>query len=138
RNDLETVTKLNYHLPLIVYWETRMGNWHSNITQETDLNQDTFIIINNRFMLDNFISLSLEDRKDAILFKKLIRIKWHILNYFIPNSNNTLEDKVTLTKNTQDEALNKNGLKFISIKNIDIRIKDFIYYVQPLNNTLLK
>lgn len=138
RNDYDTVLKFNYHLPFILYWETRMGNWHSNITQETDLHQDTFVIINNRFTLDKFISLTLPVRESSSLFKELIKRNWPILNYFIPNSNLTLEDELKDINAKRNNSLNKNNLIIKSLKNINLSISDNIYDLYPLANTLLK
>lgn len=138
RNDLQKIIDYNYHLPFLIYWETRMGNWHSNITQETDLNQDTFVIINTRFILDNFISLKLNDRKDTTLFKKLINHSWPILNYFIPNSNQTLEDRLKIDNQNNIQSLNQQDFILTAFKNINISLKDNIYEISPLDNTLLK
>ncbi|WP_156823540.1 hypothetical protein [Salinicoccus albus] len=93
RNHLNEAISKNINLLTLLYWEFRMGNWHSNITQETDRTQETFVFINNRFMLDQFMSLSNEDKKSKKYLVEVIDYFWPALNYFIPNSFNTLDDK---------------------------------------------
>lgn len=94
RNLVNEIIKLEYNLPLMVYWEFRMGNWHSSLTQETDFLIDTFIFINNRYMLNQLISLSKEDRMEKKYLTSIVKEYWPALNYFKANSFDTLEDKI--------------------------------------------
>src|SRR5699024_10987640 len=41
RNLTSQIVELNYNLPLMLYWEYRMANWHGNLTQETDFIWET-------------------------------------------------------------------------------------------------
>lgn len=138
RNDYKSVKSFNYHLPFLIYWETRMGNWHSNITQESDLNQDTFIIINNRFILDNFISLTSYDRKNNNLLKEIIKRKWPILNYFIPNSQLTLEDQFNELNAQNISSTNKKNIILRAFSNINIFSGFNKFEIYPLTDTLLR
>lgn len=92
RNQLQEIVEKDYDIFLILYWEFRMGNWHSNITQETDQILETFILVNNRYMLDQFLSLTEKDRKANRYIKEIIKTFWPALNYFIPNTFKSLED----------------------------------------------
>lgn len=91
RNLLNEIIDLNYNLPLMIYWEYRLGNWHGNLTQESDFIIDTFILMNNRYMLNQIISLSLNDRDKKSYLTEMIKRKWPALNYFVANSFDTLE-----------------------------------------------
>lgn len=91
RNLLDEIVDLDHNLPLIIYWEYRMGNWHGNITQESDFIMDTFILMNNRYMLNQITSLSLNDRAERNYLTEMIKRKWPALNYFVANSFDTLE-----------------------------------------------
>src|SRR5699024_3153014 len=92
RNLLNEDIDLDYNLPLMLYWEYRLGNWHGNLTQESDFIIDTFILMNNRYMLNQIISLSLNDRDKKSYLTEMIRKKWPALNYFVANSFDTLEE----------------------------------------------
>jgi len=96
RNLVDEIIEYGYNLPLMLYWEFRMGNWHSSITQETDFIVDTFIFINCRFLLDQLISLSMEDRKNNKYLTSIIKRNWPALNYFVANSFDTLEDLIEI------------------------------------------
>lgn len=92
RNLTSEILNRNYNLPLMLYWEFRMVNWHGNLTQETDFIWDTFIFINSRYMLDQLISLPSEDREKKRYLTELVSRRWPALNYFVANSFDTLED----------------------------------------------
>src|SRR5699024_7115598 len=93
RNKVKKIIDQEYNLPLMLYWEFRMGNWHGSLTQETDFIMETFIFINNRYMLNQLISLSKEDRETKKYLTTLVKKYWPALNYFQANTFNTLEDK---------------------------------------------
>ena len=92
RNLTSEILGQNYNLALMLYWESRMANWHSNLTQETDFTWDTFVFINSRYMLDQITSLSSEDREKKRYLTELVSRHWPALNYFVANSFNTLEE----------------------------------------------
>src|SRR5699024_5844335 len=92
RNKLIDVIDKGYSLPLILYWEFRMGNWHGNITQETDKTSETFIFMNNRFMIDQLQTLRIEDRKTKGYLYGIINSFWPALNYFNANELTTISD----------------------------------------------
>ncbi|CAM2897079.1 hypothetical protein [Salinicoccus roseus] len=92
RTKLENAVSNNANLPVLLYWEFRMGNWHSNLTQETDRTLETFVLINNRYMLDYFMRIKKEDRVAKSYLNKVVKWYWPALNYFVANSFDTLED----------------------------------------------
>ena len=92
RNKLEEVTVQGYNLPMILYWEYRMANWHGNLTQETDFILETFVFINNRYMINQLMTLNKNDRVNKNYLKKIVSRFWPALNYFKANSFETLED----------------------------------------------
>lgn len=92
RTEYSLIDKYNYPIAIMLLWEFRMSNWHSNITQETDFKIETFVFMNTRFIIDQLISLNNEDRKNNDYLMKIIKSKWPALNYFLPNSFLTLED----------------------------------------------
>lgn len=63
----------------IFHLESRMGNWHSNVTQETDPELIDFIFVNSRRIIDLLQSLSIQERKDKLLYKTLIKKYWPAL-----------------------------------------------------------
>lgn len=92
RNLTDEIKDYEYNIQTLLYWEFRMGNWHSRVTQETDFTIDTYILINNRYMLKRLISLPKEDRVQKQFLKQIVKNNWPALNYFIANSFETLED----------------------------------------------
>jgi len=92
RNRLQEVINKGFNLPMVIYWEYRMGNWHSNITQETDTVMETFIFINSRYMIDQLLTLKLQDKKEKYYLTELVKKFWPALNYFVSNSFDTLEN----------------------------------------------
>lgn len=135
RNDYDTVLNTKYLLPSIIYWESRMGNWHGDITQETDLTSETFVFINNRFMLDKFIRLDQFERKNNSYLKKIIDDNWPILNYYIPNTKDTLADKLNEKENVK--VINRR-MNVINMKNIVVQINEGVLSVEPMRNIKLK
>lgn len=63
----------------IFHLESRMANWHSNVTQETDPELLEFIFVNSRRIIDLLQSPSIQERRDKILYKHLISEHWPAL-----------------------------------------------------------
>lgn len=61
--DSEKILNCGYDGQWFLYWEARMGNWYSNITQETDFFMETYNFFNYRFILKQLVDLSREDKK---------------------------------------------------------------------------
>lgn len=78
----------NYDKYDILYWEYRMCAWLNGIViQESDLAHNTYILFNCRNILKMMLSVSEIDRVNRIILKRMIRIKWPILNAWKFNEN---------------------------------------------------
>lgn len=104
------------HFFEIFHLESRMGNWHSNVTQETDPELIDFIFVNTRRIIDLIQSPCIQERKDKILYKKIIRKYWPALLFIGINEQvyNIDYNKIGLN--------NKyiNGLKIYEISNLTL------------------
>ncbi|PGS46983.1 hypothetical protein [Bacillus sp. AFS041924] len=76
----------------LLYWEYRMGAWHSNILLESDVAFDTLILFNARNILSIMLGVNLRARLQNDLFKNIITTYWPILNYWKINSKETIAD----------------------------------------------
>src|SRR5699024_8066134 len=85
RSKFKEIEDFNYNLPMMLFWESRMANWHSNITQETDHTSETFIFLNSRYILDLMMRAEYSVRKNKELLTDIVDKKWPILQYFVPN-----------------------------------------------------
>lgn len=54
------------------YWEHRMGSFISQVAIEGDPTFETINLFNMRLLLKNLLSLSISDRHNDVLFKRLI------------------------------------------------------------------
>lgn len=100
----------------IFHLESRMGNWHSNVTQETDPELLDFIFVNTRRIIDLIQSPSLQERKDKVLYKKIINKYWPALLFvgFNEKTFNIDYDKIGLTTEYV------NGLKVYELSNLEL------------------
>ncbi|MBY0145142.1 hypothetical protein [Neobacillus niacini] len=76
----------NYDAFDLLYWEYRMGTWHSQIISESDVAHDTFVLINVRKIIKLLLSVPLSEKQDKTVLKELINKNWPILNYWEVNS----------------------------------------------------
>ena len=74
----------------LFHLESRLGNWHSVMTSETDPETEEFIFLNARKMIDIFTSIDLDDMRKHNLHKRIIEAYWGVLNYFGVNKLDTL------------------------------------------------
>lgn len=72
----------------MLYWEHRMGTWHSNVVMETDPGFQTHIVFNSRRILTEVLSLSHADRRSGAAFTKAIELCWPELNNIPTNPKN--------------------------------------------------
>lgn len=100
----------------IFHLESRMGNWHSNVTQETDPELLDFIFVNTRRIIDLLQSPSIQERKDKVLYKTLIDKYWPALLFIGVNEKtiNVDYDKIGLN----NEYIN--GLKIYELNNLQL------------------
>src|SRR5699024_9308114 len=82
RNKIDEEYPLGSHFYDLFYLESRMGNWHSSLTLETDPETDEFILINTRKFIDLIMSPSIDDRRQHKLYKTIINHYWPVLLKF--------------------------------------------------------
>src|SRR5699024_8350933 len=118
RNELRYDSIHDYHLLDLMFLEVRLGNFQSNITQETDKNMEIFNIINSRKMIEIFLSPKLEERQKLALNQGIINKKWPVLNFFGLNEEpEDMFEKANQLQNERDDALNTN---FMIKENLEI------------------
>ena len=82
----EGVTRGRHYFDMF-HLESRMGNWHSTLTLETDPQTDEFIFTNTRLLIDYIQQPSISERRDYTLYKKIINNYWPALLHFGINNN---------------------------------------------------
>lgn len=82
RNLMNEGYPMGRHFYDLFYLESRMGNWHSSLTLETDPETDEFILINTRKFIDLIMSPSIDDRRQHKLYKTIINYYWPVLLKF--------------------------------------------------------
>ncbi|PFN07076.1 hypothetical protein [Bacillus cereus] len=107
----------NYDPYDILYWEYRMGTWHSQVLLESDVAHDTYILFNARRILKLLLSVPPMERNEHIVFKQLITQNWPVLNYWKINALETLMDYY-------DEQFDDFGLKLNDAKYVSGSIND--------------
>lgn len=146
---LNSIDKLGYRndhhdfaVQDLFYWEHRMGRWHPELLNETDLAFDTFLPFNLRSILEIGLSFSFNKRKTDYLFKELINKNYPILNFYgVNNTSNLYEQLKSKVKTEKSESLihdslnnnfylyskKKNQYDNSKLKNNTIKIpKDFL------------
>lgn len=58
------------------YWEHRMSNWLALVLLDADVSHETFIHYNNRKILNEFLSITLQDRLSDSIPKAFIDYTW--------------------------------------------------------------
>ncbi|ULG74938.1 hypothetical protein [Macrococcus brunensis] len=149
RADLSEKKAYGHYFADLYYQEQRLGNWHSNVTQETDNSVDVFIFLNTREMLKLVTSAPISDRKNRILHREWINHFWPVLNFYPINDEKNLyelykkeNDKLVINGDgihlTEGDIIPKWPLSQTSIqfsvtnKGVDMRIVSFSsYYNNP-------
>ena len=101
----------NYNPYDMLYWEYRMGTWHTQVLLESDVAHDTYILFNARKILKLLLSVPMAERLEHTIFKELIHSNWPVLNFWRINSLETLTDYY-------DQQFDDYGL---SLKDIEIQ-----------------
>lgn len=78
RTDMGEAVKKIHYMDLM-YWEHRMGSWHSQVVAESDIAFDSVSLYNCRKVLELFLSQPFRDRRDATLYHECIRQAWPCL-----------------------------------------------------------
>lgn len=134
RSKFKEISDFNYNLPMMLFWESRMANWHGNITQETDHTSETFIFLNSRYILDLLMRADFSVRKNKEILTDIVHLKWPILQYFIPNTYRTLKDQA---ENPSTMLLHDQHLELSNVSNIDTSIEQNTLSLRPVSGTYL-
>lgn len=85
----------DYHRLDLAFWETRMGRWHAEIVNETDIAFQSLIPYNMRALIDISLSFPYDIRKSIKFFRDLINRNYPVLNFFGYNNFNNLYEQGT-------------------------------------------
>ncbi|EKU47785.1 hypothetical protein [Staphylococcus massiliensis] len=77
----------------LLYWEWRMGNWFSEVVNETDSAFETFLPYNLRAIIDISLSFPLEKRYSNYFFNELIQRNFPTLNFYGKNVDKNLYEQ---------------------------------------------
>src|SRR5699024_3049364 len=143
RNELSFDNIYDYHMLDIMFLEVRLGNFQSNITQETDKTLEIFNITNSRKMIEIFLSPELEERQKLALNQEIIDNYWPVLNFF--GLNDETEDmyrKADRLQHEVDEASDTNfyikkNLEIVKRNNLTISKSNKGLIIKPRNTPLL-
>lgn len=86
--------QFNYNKKDLIYWELRMGKWHSEVLNENDAAFETILPHNSRRLIKLFLSYPLPQRRSAFALKELINDNAPILNFFGVNDTRNLYEIV--------------------------------------------
>lgn len=125
RSKIDLTNILGYHVLDLIFLESRLGNFQSNITQETDEVMDIFNPFNSRKMIELLLSVSLYDRQNQNVGKALIEKHWPVLMTFPQNESPSLVDKqnylIAAIQNKNHNSLVSNHLLVpVKIENLNI------------------
>lgn len=105
RINLSVTETYGYHILDLIFLESRLGNFQSNITQETDKTMEVFNIFNSRKMIELLLSVPLKDRQNQNIVKQIINQYWPILEDFAVNDSPSLKDKYIYIQNAFKNSL---------------------------------
>lgn len=127
----EGVTKGRHYFDLF-HLESRMGNWHSMLTLETDPQTEEFIFTNCRKMIDFIQSPSTQEKRNFKLFKEIINYYWPVLLQFGINSIKKEQREGNDEQDTEELIVTTgNGLSIKHINKIDIKENNGAIVVKP-------
>jgi len=116
----------------IFHLESRMGNWHSMLTLETDPETEEFIFTNCRKIIDLIQAPSIKERRNYSLYKKIIEKYWPVLLRF--GINTVKEDKAESEEdksNEDDRVVTYNGLSIRPVNKAEIIDSKGFVHVKP-------
>lgn len=90
----------DYQLLDLAFWESRMGRWHAEIVNETDVAFQSYIPYNMRALIDISLSFSYDVRKSIKFFRDLINRNYPVLNFFGYNRFDNLYEQMQEAGNT--------------------------------------
>lgn len=136
RNLVEpTVTKGRHYFD-VYHLESRMGNWHSNLTLETDPETEEFIFTNSRKIIDLIQLPTIDERRNFSLYKEIIKDNWPVLLFFGINESENLYEQTEdlLQKEYKGLKITRNKSLDITEKNGNLNILPKSYQISLINN----
>ncbi|UTH07658.1 hypothetical protein [Macrococcoides canis] len=115
--DVHAITSKGYFIADFHYHEQRMGNWHSNIVQETDGVFDQFAFFNCRKLMYLIASQPIDVRAQNELFKQIIYHFWKVLLFY------PINEKQDLLKQSTELHTQLKALQTMNKLSNDISIK---------------
>ena len=137
RTDLTLNNIYDYHILDILFMESRLGNFQSIITQETDNTLEVFNYFNSRKLISLLLQPNLEERQSEQLSSAVINHFWPMLNFFGVNEETNLymEHKKLKEKIVRDKEKRLEMFQIDTTSNLgvikDIHKAEFI--IQPNN-----
>lgn len=121
----EGVTK-GRHFYDLYHLDSRMGNWHSSLTLETDPETDEFIFMNSRRLIDYIQQPSILEKRNFELYKIIINHYWPVLLHFGINSKKNLYEKKVqryFPKSFKDVNIFINKMQMTKLSDCEIEIR---------------
>lgn len=110
-NHFSPLNVYNYDPFDLLYWENRLGTWHSQLIIQSDISHDTHIFVNSQNLLKNLLSLPVSMRKNGEILLEIIEHNWPLLKFWDINNDSTLLTKYNSKINTYNSKLDK--IKFL-------------------------
>lgn len=80
----------NYDPFDLLYWETRMATWHSQLILQSDLAFQTHTLINSHYILKSMLALPRKQRENKSVYYNIIEKEWPILLFWDINKDKNL------------------------------------------------
>lgn len=82
-----------YHTIDLLYWEVRMGKWHSEILNETDAAYDTLVPLGTREFFEILLAYDESQRRTGYAVRELINRQAPLLNFIGCNDTRNLYEQ---------------------------------------------
>src|SRR5699024_7182238 len=127
----EGVTKGRHYFD-IFHLESRMGNWHSMLTLETDPETEEFIFTNCRKIIDFIQTPPTKEKREFRLYKEIIQNYWPVLMRFGINYLNSKKENNQVIVD-EDEKKNLIDKKVVvkDINKIDLKQSESSLIAKP-------
>jgi hypothetical protein len=129
RNNIFEGVTLGRHFFDLYHLESRMGNWHSTLTLETDPETDEFIFTNARKILDLIQQPSVNDRRNLKLYKLIIDSYWPVLLSF--GINKPRERGKQDNNNIIEESIDFNNIRIVNLNKIRFAKNNDVIAIRP-------
>lgn len=146
RNLVDTAVTKGRHYFDLYHLESRMGNWHSTLTLETDPETEEFIFTNSRKIIDLIQLPTIAEKRNYSLYKEIVRNYWPVLLFFGINESDNLYEQTTellksklqglsIYRNRNLEVIEQSNSISINPKNAQISLeKNYNFIIENLEN----